>query len=427
MNNIDSAGTTNPAAASRRVLASNLGWATILQFGVLAIQFAQLPYLARVLGLDGFGRYALIGSIAQTCGLLVDFGLAILLPKLAAESVDDTGRLSALLGASLLLKAIWFSFCVLLVTGILIFVATPLIDLRPMLLALFAAFLAALVPVWLFQGLQRFGTLSILSIVCHAGALTLTFAFVRREDDLALIFAIQCVAWISLLAFALRSLRHSGIVPALPSRSLLHKLGRQSLDYFGSRVAASLYTTLPTVLVSMSGNTAQIALFSAAEKILRAMQMLAYPLIDAMYPWMVRFRDTSFFVRVAGAFIATMALGALLIALFAAEVLAVSFGRGYEQGALLLQVLMIVVPINAGAMIMGYPFLEAFGRGSAANRSVQIGAVFFACAFPVIVTVGSVSALVVAFLILATEAVVLAIRTRVVLEIFGRFRIVGRE
>ncbi len=421
------AGITNATVASRRTLASNLGWATILQFGVLAIQFAQLPYLARVLGLDGFGRYALIGSIAQTCGLLIDFGLAILLPKLAAESVDDASRLSALLGASLVLKAIWFLFCVVLVTGVLILVATPLIDLRPMLLALFGAFLAVLAPVWLFQGLQRFGTLSILSIFCHAGALMLTFAFVRREDDLALIFAIQCVAWMSLLALAFKSLWRSGIVPALPSRSLLHKLGRQSLDYFGSRVAASLYTTLPTLLVSMSGNTAQIALFSAAEKILRAMQMLSYPLIDAMYPWMVRFRDTSFFVRVAGAYIAITALGALLIGLFAADVLALCFGRGYAQATLLLQVLMIVVPINAGAMIMGYPFLEAFGRGAMANRSVQIGAVFFACTFPVIVAMGMTSALVVAFLVLATEGIVLAIRARVVVETFGSFRRDGRE
>lgn len=412
---------------SRRTLASNLGWATILQFGVLAIQLAQLPYLTRVLGLDGFGRYALIGSIAQTCGLLIDFGLAILLPKLAAESIDDTRRLSALLGASLALKAIWFLLCTILVTGTLFFVATPLIDLRQMALALFAAFFATLVPVWLFQGLQKFGTLSILSIVCHAGALMLIFAFVRREDDLALVFAIQCVAWLSLLALASRSLWRSGIVPALPSRLLLFQLGRQSLDYFGSRVAASLYTTLPTVLVSVSGNTAQIALFSAAEKILRAMQMLSYPLIDAIYPWMVHFRDTSFFVRVAGAYIATAALGALLIALFAADVLAVCFGHGYEQGTLLLQVLMVVVPINAAAMIMGYPFLEAFGRGSMANRSVQIGAAFFACTFPVIVAAGSASALVVASLILATEGIVLAIRTRVVLEIFGSFRRVGRE
>jgi PST family polysaccharide transporter len=255
----------------------------------------------------------------------------------------------------------------------------------------------------------------------------LIFSLIRRDDDLILVFAIQCVAWLVLLGLAAGALRRLGIVPLFPQWPLLLRLGRQSIDYFGSRAATSFYTTLPTLVVAFSGNTGQIALFAAAEKILRAMQLLSYPLIDAIYPWMIRFRDTAFFVKVAAAYMAAAAVGALLVAFFATDLLTACFGRGYEQGTLLLQVLMVVVPINAGAMIVGYPFLEAFGRGAVANRSVQIGAVFFACAIPFIMSIGSVSALVVAILILVTEGIVLAIRARAVMDIAGGFRVAGRE
>ena len=271
----------------RRRLLGNIFSLYVLQGLNYAIPIAVLPYLVRVLGMERYGLIAFAQSFAQNITILTDYGFNYSATRAIARQRDDHESVARLSSAVILIKLA----LTLLGGAILLGVVTTVPRFHQNASFFFVAFIAVignfLFPVWYFQGIEKMRYISYVIGTCRlAGAIAL-FIFVHHADDALLALAIQSSSilaggvagmWILIWRLDRRFV--------LPSVTDLKSVLTEGWHLFVSTAAISLYTSLNVFLVGLLAGNLQAGYFSAAEKLVRALQGLIAPATQAIFPHM---------------------------------------------------------------------------------------------------------------------------------------------
>ncbi len=273
------------ATETQRKLAGNILWLYVLQGLNYAIPIIVLPYLIRVLGVERYGSIAFAQAFAQYFTIATDYGFNFSATKQVARIRGERDQVSRLFWAVMFIKAM------LMCAGIVVLVA--IVQLVPRfhqdellyVLAYVAVVGSVLFPAWLFQGMEQMRYISIITGSARVMAMLLLFVFVRRPSDYLAAVSIQsagtllagCIgfAW-AVKSFAIRR--------RLPSRSELSRCLQDGWHLFLSTAAVTMYTNTNVFLVGILAGNTQAGLFSAAEKLIRAIQGLLLPVTQAIYP-----------------------------------------------------------------------------------------------------------------------------------------------
>ncbi|MDR3762775.1 MAG: flippase [Acidobacteriota bacterium] len=249
------------------------------------IPMAVLPFLVRVLGMEVYGLVAFSQAFAQYFNILTDYGFNLSATRYIAHHREDLERVESMFWQVLILKVLLMFFGLLILAGILLGVPRFRRDALFFLVAYTAVAGGVLMPQWYFQGMERMRSISVVTGAAKLLAAALLFALVRRPSDGLLAVAIQSGG--VLLAGVLGlfvALRHLGSRGVIPSRGELWATARDGWHLFVSAAAVSLYTNTNLVLVGLLAGNVEAGYFSAAEKIIRAMQGLISPLMQAFFP-----------------------------------------------------------------------------------------------------------------------------------------------
>ncbi len=271
--------------SNQKKLAENIASLYILQGLNYAIPLAVLPYLVRVLGMEMYGLLAFAQSFAQYFTILTDYGFNFSATRALAQAPDDGPAASQLFSSVLVLKLI---FCVLgglVLWGVVLTVPRFHQDAPYFYAGYLAVTGNVLFPVWYYQGIQQMRYISIVSGGARLISAVALFVFVHRPQDTLLALVIQsCGILLSGIAgFTLVLVRFQvRFVP--PSLRQLRTVLADGWHLFVSTAAVSLYTNTNVFLVGLLAGDVEAGYFSAAEKIVRAMNGLIGPISQAIFP-----------------------------------------------------------------------------------------------------------------------------------------------
>jgi polysaccharide transporter, PST family len=270
---------------SRRILIENIASLAVLQFLNYAAPLITLPYLARVLNPSQFGLLAYTQGILLYFDLFTDFGFNFSATRAISSLRNDRIAVARIfwstLAAKLLLMTI-SGFCVVA----LIF-AVP--NLRSMAALLMVNYLyvigTAFFPVWYFQGLER---LKLAALYVGLGRLLTVPAlllFVKSSDDIVIAGAIQ--ASVELTASILSAPAVYGRLGPGWYRPRWHDIAarlKEGWPLFLSASALQITSSSATVMLGGLSDTTQIAYYSAADKLIKAVSSALNPIGQALYP-----------------------------------------------------------------------------------------------------------------------------------------------
>ncbi|WP_145483995.1 oligosaccharide flippase family protein, partial [Yersinia rohdei] len=179
------------------VLRRNIFSLFILQGSNYIITFLTLPYLTRVLGVEGFGVYSLTLSIAQYFVIFIDFGFNLSASKRIAEHQNEPEYISRVFFETLFAKSI---LCLISILGIVLFafVSSFSIIRSELIYTVLMLIGTVLMPIWFFQGIEKLSVITKLMVISRLALLPLFFIFVRSDADIKLAIIIQ--SSLSLLA-----------------------------------------------------------------------------------------------------------------------------------------------------------------------------------------------------------------------------------
>jgi polysaccharide transporter, PST family len=336
-----------------------------------------LPYLARVLGPDGWGLLTFFQSFAACVTVVIEFGFGLSGSRDVARSRHSPSELSEVVsgvfGAQALIAAV-----VLVAACLLAFWIAPL-GAHPALAgaALLWAVAEGCCPFWYFVGIEKMSVIATLEIATKILATGGVFLYVRAPGDGARVLLLQAGA--SALSWAvarhLISRRHA-IAPM--SAALVRRSLKAGWPMFVIRGTESLYTVGNAFLLGMLAPAAAVGFFAGPEKISRALFGLFNPVRDVLYP---RISSLSLSapqkaVRLARAgTVATIVAGLLIgagVFLTAPLLIRLALGPGFAEAVPVLRLLGMLPAILAVIQSVSLQWLLPQGRESTLTRITLI-------------------------------------------------------
>jgi O-antigen/teichoic acid export membrane protein len=329
-------------------LAWNLGADLAARGASLWLSF----FCARMLGVEGFGRFSFALAAAQYAWLAGDAALNG--GYATRETARDRGTTPGQTGL------FWYARLAAALAVTALFLAITLFvpgepATRRTLAAAAIFFLAyAAFPDWALRGLEDFRALALGNAVYAVSLIAATLALLPAHRDPALAVGLWGGCFVLAALVTLPRLARRGALRLRPSFSFAAwrpHARRSSMFALGS-VAAIGYTQLPILLAGVLTRPQEVGLFSAGFRLLLAfigaLTILWWPLM----PVLTRERPGSpVFREVLGSSAAlVLAISvpvALALTLFPAEVLASLFGRAYVAGAPALAIGAWVLPLYA--------------------------------------------------------------------------------
>ncbi len=355
----------------------NLIWQYLLQAIKYILPLLTLPYLTRVLQPEGYAVVAYVTAFMTFVQVFVDFGFNLSGTKRVAAAQGDAteaGKVAGTITQARLLLCTAAGAVVAVVAALL-----PITRENPAYVAL--AYLAvcgrALAPDFLFQGNEDMGPLTTRYLVSKGTSTALTFVLVRSPADLLWVPALDILASAVALAWSFSAARRRfGVRPVrVPLRESLAEL-RVSGLYGLSNMASVVFTGFTTLLVGVVADAREVDYWSLSATAVSAVQSLFAPIVNSLYPHMVKGADLSFARRIALLAAAPLLLGTAAFALLSRPIMAVLGGDAYMGGAGVLVWVSPVLPLSFYAMLLGWPVLGAFGRVGAVTRSTVASALF---------------------------------------------------
>ena len=333
-------------------------------FNIAKILFPliTLPYLARILSVDAYGVVAYVRSIMVYMQLAVDFGFMLSATKDIVDAGDDRNKISSVtatvLRARIFLAAASFAVLVLLVFIIPILSGYKLYTL----LSFVPVFLSVFLFDFVFKGLEKMHIISTRFILMKSIALVLTFVLIKDDSGLLWIPVLDIIGSACAVVLVLFQLKKQGITLNFKkANDVFGSIGR-SFNYFISNLATTAFNAFNTVVIGIVLTAAEVAYWGVCMQIVGGIQALYNPVIDGVYPDMVRTKDLRQIYRLAGIFMPVIAVGCIFTWFFAGLGLGIVGGEDYVPADFLLKLLIPVLFFGFPAMLFGWPALGAIEK-----------------------------------------------------------------
>jgi polysaccharide transporter, PST family len=346
----------------------------------LLVPLATIPYLARVLGPDGWGPVLAAQSLGNWLLLVLEFGFELSGTRAVARARTAPHTLPGVVHGVQSAKALLTLMTLPLV--VIAFLAIPGMRHSPALVAWAVTFavLRGFSPLWYFQGIERMRGAVAIDAIARALAALGVFFVVHSSADGWWVLALQ--AFFAALSLALLThwlSRHVGL--RLPTARDGARTLRDGWSLFACRAWSGLYIQGNTLILSALAGAPIVAYFGGAERIIRAAINLLQPLTQAFLP-RVSFlhaadrRAANHVIRHSlmgiGLFGALMGATALAGAPLLVHLL---LGNGYDAAVSVLRILGLLPILVAVNTVLGIYWALPFGHDRAFLAAIVAGGI----------------------------------------------------
>lgn len=354
-------------------------WATLLRdiafvsfgkYGQYAVTAVTVPLIARLLGPDGLGLLS-IGMSAYFIGsLLVDLGITqFLAAKVPHSNVNQVrGDYLALRTSTLVLLGIAF------VIGTVIGVSPPV---HMILLGLFAGGFWSVSEDWVLIGQGRFMASTVYQGVGRLVYLALLVLVLPHYPSASVAMLCMLVSSTFTVALTWRdSLRKYG-APARPKQ--VRATVKLAAPVLTSRLLVVSYGQGAAAIYASVLDTASLGLYSAGDRVVRAVQSMLDPIGLALLPRMARSGDDGgFWRRATLALLSCVGIAVLVMALlwvFTPPMVLLVYGKDFAGAIPLLRVEVLILPATAVSSFVTTTILPVRGD----TTGILVGSIVGTC------------------------------------------------
>ncbi len=263
----------------------NISALMLLQIGNYAIPVLVMPYLIKTLGIEGFGVYSFVLAISMNLVILIDYGFSIYGAKVISIAREKKSEVSQLYSSIQFIKVSLLTVILviyfLLINGFDFFEENRSVYLLSFLVIIGQT----IIPVWFFQGMENMKFITIVNLSIRTGFAFLVFVFVKEESDLNLVMFAQGVSYLAAGLLSVVIARFSfGNKLVKPKANVLRDLINGSKHVFISTFSIGVFRNINTIIIGFVLGDYAVGFYSAAEKIIRAIQSMISPISSAIFP-----------------------------------------------------------------------------------------------------------------------------------------------
>lgn len=370
------------------------------------IPLITLPYLVVTLGPESYGKLSFSLAFIQYFVLLVDYGFNLSATRQVSIDSECKHKISMIFWHVSICKIILFLVSVIV---LIVFIKNNnYIAAHECILFSGLGLLLGniLFPVWLFQGLERMGLVSIINIMARLLSVPLVFGVIKTPADdwvVSLIYSFVAIFAGAISLFLLIRMKLIELVP-ISFKNIKFQFSN-GWHLFISSASISLYTTSVTVILGFVAGSQAVGYFVSADKIRQALQGFIGPISQACFP-RVNFvlsknKEKGIYLirnilKVQSIF--TFAISILLL-LFSEHIISLLYGNDYGQSALILKILSICPFLVGVSNVLGIQTMLSLGYNKEFSRILLFSGCFsLLIIYPLISTMGDIGAAISVFI-----------------------------
>jgi len=267
-------------------LITNFVSLTVLQALNVFLPYLTIPYLIKIVGISNYGLLSYANALAFFFMVVVEYGFNNITTRDISINSDNKKEIERIYSEVLSSKILLLLICSILYV-LVVFSFDKLKEDYLIYLLYFGIIIGqALFPLWLFQGLQKMKYITYINVFFKSVFTICIFLFVKGESTMYLvplfISSGFILSGITALILAKRLFEIQFKIAQISS--VIQQL-KGSYSLFMSEVYIVLVANVNILILgSFAGNTAT-GIYSAAEKIIRAIGNIQSPIINTFFPF----------------------------------------------------------------------------------------------------------------------------------------------
>lgn len=264
------------------------------QFGIyqVIIYLAPLitvPYLLRYIGVAKFGIISFAMALVYYFQIVVEYGFGITGIQMIAQSQNNSKKQSEIVSNVLIIQIILFSICFILL-GILCFLIPKIHDYRSIYLFSYGYVLANIfLFTWFYIGVEKVKYVNVIISISKLLYILLIIIFIKNENDFVLVPIFNSATTFLAGIVSIIILRKKFIIRFLkPNKDILKRYLKEGWHIFLSNIAMNLYRNTNVIILGIFSSDISVGIYSAGEKIVKAIQSTLSPLTQTLYPFISR-------------------------------------------------------------------------------------------------------------------------------------------
>ena len=382
----------------------------LMNIAKMVFPLITLPYLTRVLSVDGYAIVAYVKAVMQYAQIALIFGFVLSATKDIVNARENKKLIGEITGGVLEAKGV-----LSIIVGIIIIVMAlfiPILRENPLytLLAFINIVITEMLADFLFRGLDKMEVITIRFVVSKMLSTALTFVFIKSDADLLLVPIFDILGSLLALFWVLKEIKKLGIqiIPVKISRAI--QMLKKSAIYFASDMATTSFGALNTVLVGIFMSRADVSYWSICLQLVGAVQSLYTPITNGIYPTMIRTKSFGFIKKITLLVMPVIIAGCVFCYFAAQYILLIIAGHQYIEATVVFQALIPVLLFSFPAMLYGWPALGAINKENQTSLTTIVTAVIQVIGLFVLIALNGFTLVNIAFLRGGTELFMMLMR-----------------
>lgn len=328
----------------------------------MILPLITLPYLTRVLTKDCYGTISYVKAVMQYMQLFVDFGFLLSGTKNIVKTINDKEKLEKETGDILFAKIILSGLAFMVLLILVAFIPILRVNISLTLLSFVTVFLTCFLFDYFFRGTEEMQVIAKRFVLMKLISSALTFVFVKNDSDVLWIPILDILGSIFAIVLVVCELKKRNIRIRISNiKNIVFKI-KESFVYFVSDMATTAFNALNTVLIGLFLTEGQVADWSICMQMVSAVQSMYSPIINSIYPEMVKNKNIKLIKKVLKIFMPMIIIGCIFTFLVAEPALVLIGGKQYITATLVLRTLIPLLFISFPAMLFGWPALGAISK-----------------------------------------------------------------
>lgn len=335
---------------------ANFGYLTLLQIAGYVFPLISMPYLARVIGTDGFGKIAFASAVVVWFQTVTDWGFNLTATRDVAQHRNDKEKVSQIFS-----NVLWSRCLLMLISGFILLLLVAIVPyFRENAAVILITFLMIpgyiLFPDWMFQAIEKMKYTTIFNLLMKLLFTVAVFIFIHKKEDYIIQPLLSTIGYLICGIGALYLILHKwGYTLYRPKWKEISKTIKGSTDVFINNIMPNFYNSFSVLLLGFFGGSTANGLFDGGNKFPTILYQFQAVLSRAFYPFLARRLDKHGFYAKLNMSIAI--IGAVLIFLVSPWVIRLILGKEFNNSIIVMQILSASIVFLAMSFTYGTSYL----------------------------------------------------------------------
>jgi polysaccharide transporter, PST family len=372
----------NATLLTHKALAGNFLALSVVQLTNFILPLITYPYLFRIIGDSHFGSVVYAMNVMLFMTTFIDYGFNLSAPRSIALARNNSTELSQAVCIVLQTKFYLLIICCVALAIFLLTIPKFSSEIHLYLYCLIYLTGSCVMPLWLFQGMERMKNITWINLLAKVGFTCFVFLMVTKPSEYIYIIGLYGLAnlvsgiiglWRAWSSFHLKFYWH-------PIGEIWKEI-QKGIYFFGTSFASVSFSNSTLFILGFMVSDQTMGRYGIAEKITMAVWQLITVFYQVTYPIICRLAKEGFlpvahfFKMVYIPFIILIGLICLTIFTFATQIVILFSGSPYTETINYLM-LLAFMPLIIGLNVPAHQILLAFNKEKQGSQVFNIALLF---------------------------------------------------